>query len=281
MLELAGLEARGDLAQALRGAGGFIYNVQMADQNLEADRSGAPAAGPPPAAPAGAQAVPPAEPAAAASSAPDDAELETQRTRARLLDLARADSDNAARVAQTRNDFAQRAEILHKAVPEKYLEIVGALRAAVRSYNDALRQIPDNPIPHCQWYESPNVTLREPYLGDGMRVRLSRVTSHFELVLRFVNRNKKPDVPLIEGYGEFGRDVNKRRVFMRIEGWVEQGAIRYWYNLDFKRQQIQLSQVPDRIVMAVVSSDYSHLSRDYTNDELRPGSADSDGDGPA
>lgn len=255
----------------------------MADQNLEADRSGAPAAGPPPAAPAGAQAAPPAAPAAAAdaSSALSDTDLEAQRTRARLLDLARADSDNAARLAQTRSDFAQRAELLHKAVPEKYLEIVGALRAAVRSYNDALRQIPDNPIPHCQWFESPNVTLREPYLGDGMRVRLTRVTSHFELVLRFVNRNKKPDVPLIEGYGEFGRDVNKRRVFMRIEGWVEQGAIRYWYNLDFKRQHIQLSEVPDRIVMAVVSSDYSHLSRDYTNDELRPDQEDADGDGPA
>jgi hypothetical protein len=68
---------------------------------------------------------------------------------------------------------------------------------------------------------------------------------------------------------------------MRIEGWVEQGAIRYWYNLDFKRQHIQLSEVPDRIVMAVVSSDYSHLSRDYNNDELRPDQADSEGDGPA
>lgn len=254
----------------------------MADQNLEADRSGAPTAGPPPAAPAGVQAAPPAEPSPAdASAAGADSELEAQRTRARLLELARADSDNAARLAQTRSDFAQRAELLHKAVPEKYLEIVAALRLAVRSYNDALRQIPDNPIPHCQWYESPNVTLREPYLGDGMRVRLTRVTSHFELLLRFVNRNKKPDVPLIEGYGEFGRDVNKRKVFLRIEGWVEQGAIRYWYNLDFKRQHIPLSEVPDRIVMAVVSSDYSHLSRDYNNDEHLPEQADADGEGSA
>lgn len=204
---------------------------------------------------------------------------ESLRTRARLLDMARLDSDNAARLAQSHLDFSRRGEILFKAVPEKYLEIVGSLRAAVRTYNDALRQVPENPIPYCQWYESPNVTLREPVAGDGMRVRLSRMTGQFELVLRFVNRNKKPDVPIIEGYGEFGKDLNKRRVLLRIEGWVERGEIRYWYNLDFKRQHIPLHEVPDRIVMAVVSSDYSHLSRDYTDDDdssLTGGSSGSD-----
>ena len=52
-----------------------------------------------------------------------------------------------------------------------------------------------------------------------------------------------------------------------IDFSVEHGEIRYWYNLDFKRQHIPLHEVPDRIVMAVVSSDYSHLSRDYTDDD--------------
>lgn len=192
---------------------------------------------------------------------------EAMRTRARLLDMARLDSENAARLAQSHLDFSRRGEVLFKAVPEKYLEIVGVLRAAVRSYNDALRQVPENPIPYCQWYESPNVTLREPVAGDGMLVRLSRITGQFELVLRWVNRNKKPDVPIIEGYGEFGKDVTKRRVLLRIEGWVEKGEIVYWYNLDFKRQHVPLHEVPDRIVMAVVSSDYTHLSRDYTDEE--------------
>lgn len=199
--------------------------------------------------------------------APGRSAEESARTRARLLDLARVDSDNAARLAQSQLDFARRGELLYKAVPEKYLEIVAALRTAVRTYNDALRQNPENPVPYCQWYESPNVALREPVAGDGMRVRLSRITGQFELVLRFVNRHKKPDVPLIEGYGEFGKDLNRRRVLLRIEGWVEHGEIRYWYNLDFKRQHIPLHEVPDRIVMAVVSSDYSHLSREYTDED--------------
>lgn len=212
------------------------------------------------------------EAAPAPVPAPEEAseipEAEPQSVRSRLLDIARLDSDNAARLVQSRSDFARRGEILFKAIPEKYLELVGALRNGVRSYNDALRQLPENPIPHCQWYESPNVALREPLLGDGLRVRLTRVHSHFELVLRFVNRNLKPDVPLIEGYGDFGRDMVKRRVLMRIEGWVENGEIVYWYNLDFKRQKVPLSEVPDRIVMAVVASDYTHLSRDYNDQEM-------------
>lgn len=256
----------------------------MADQNLE------PAAAAPVAAPADVRAAPSSPPTgsdsapAAAAVEPDAHDRSTEeslRTRARLLDMARIDSDNAARLAQSHLDFSRRGEVLFKAVPEKYLEIVSSLRAAVRSYNDALRQVPENPIPYCQWYESPNVTLREPVAGDGMRVRLSRMTGQFELVLRFVNRNKKPDVPIIEGYGEFGKDVNKRRVLLRIEGWVENGGLRYWYNLDFKRQHVPLHEVPDRIVMAVVSSDYTHLSRDYDHDDdplISSGSAHSEPD---
>jgi hypothetical protein len=215
-----------------------------------------------------------AAPEGAADSSPAHAH-DPHTPRARLLDQAKVDSDNAARIVQTRNDFARRGELLMKAVPDKYLELVVALRAAVRLYNDALQQQPENPIPTIHWFESPNVTLREPLLGDGMRIRMSRVQSNFELVLRFVNRNNKPDVPLIEGYGNFGREVIKRKVLMRIEGWVEHGEVIYWYNLDFKRQSTPLTEVPERIVMAVATGDYSHLSRDYEDHDEAQGNGPS------
>lgn len=187
--------------------------------------------------------------------------------RVRLLEMARVDSDNAARLVQQQHDFASRAQLLLTAVPAKYFELVERLHDAVRAYNSALVQLPENPIPPVTWYETPNVVLRDAFTGDGLRVRIARVHSHFELVLRFVARNGKPDVPLIEGCGDFGKDLVKRRILMRIEGWVEQGQVTFWYNLDFKRQRTSLDEVPERIVLAVASSDYTQLSREFREQE--------------
>ena len=187
--------------------------------------------------------------------------------RVRLLEMARVDSDNAARLVQQQHDFANRAQLLLTAVPAKYFELVERLHDAVRAYNSALLQLPENPIPPVTWYETPNVVLRDAFTGDGLRVRIARVHSHFELVLRFVARNGKPDVPLIEGCGDFGKDLVKRRILMRIEGWVEQGQVTFWYNLDFKRQRVSLDEVPERIVLAVASSDYTQLSREFREQE--------------
>jgi hypothetical protein len=245
----------------------------MADQN--------PVSAPTPEGPAptDAPAAPPAPVAASAPVPPDarhpSSEEAQHHHRSRLLEQARVESDSAARLVQSRHDFARRGELLIKAVPDKYLELAAAIRAAVRMYNDALEQQPENPIPVIHWFESPNVILREPLLGDGMRIRLSRLQNSFELVLRFVNRNSKPDVPLIEGYGSFGRDAAKTKVFMRIEGWVEKGEVIYWYNLDFKRQTTPLTEVPERIVLAVASGNFTHLSRDYTPDEEQEGEQES------
>lgn len=199
--------------------------------------------------------APAAETAAATAGAP------TQQVRAKLLDVAQLDSQNAARHVQSVADFARRGELLIQEVPKKFLELVDAMRASVRAFNDALVQPEGNPIPHVRWHETPNIALRDPFTGDGMMVRISRLHSHCELVLRYVSRNLKPDVPIIEGYGDFGVEGIRRKVLLRIEGWVENGAVTYWYNLDFKRRDIPLSEVPDRIVMAVAKSDYSLLTR--------------------
>lgn len=197
----------------------------------------------------------------ATETAAATADSPSRQVRAKLLDVAQLDSQNAARHVQSVADFARRGELLIQEVPKKFLELVDAMRASVRAFNDALVQPEGNPIPHVRWHETPNIALRDPFTGDGMMVRISRLHSHCELVLRYVSRNLKPDVPIIEGYGDFGVEGIRRKVLIRIEGWVENGAVTYWYNLDFRRRDIPLTEVPDRIVMAVAKSDYSLLTR--------------------
>lgn len=199
---------------------------------------------------------PPPEPAAPSSDA-------AITMRARLLTLADGESQQARRVAQMNSDFKLRNELLGTAVPSKYLELVAGLRSATRAFNSSLVEIPEQPLPHLKWYESPNIALRDPVTGDGMRVRVSRLNSYFDLLLRLVSRTGKSDIPLIEGYGSIGRELIRTETLMRIEGWVENGEVKFWVSLDFKRQAIPIDELPDRIVMAVASHDYTMLSRKY------------------
>lgn len=182
----------------------------------------------------------------------------------RIRDLARVESENAQQAALREADNAMRSDVLSKAVPERYLRIVGELREGVRLFNQSLAHPEGRMIPTIVWFETPNVALGDPYAGDGMRVRLSRRGALFDLILRFASRSGKVDVPLIEGYGDFGKEHTGRvRTMMRIEGWVENGQPVYWYSLDFKRlRNISIEEVAERVVAAVAANDYSLLSRD-------------------
>ena len=51
-----------------------------------------------------------------------------EKARARILDIARTDSDNAADAAQRERDNAVRTEVVSKAVPERYLQLVEEMR---------------------------------------------------------------------------------------------------------------------------------------------------------
>jgi hypothetical protein len=186
-----------------------------------------------------------------------------QPLRSRLLSIAESESRSALRQAAARNDFNRRSEFLPTAVPACYQELVAGLRSAVRAFNSSLAEIPDRPLARVGWFETPNVALRDALTGDGMRVRVSRNNSYFDLMLRLVSRSGMPDIPLIEGHGWIGRELVRNEVLMRIEGWVENGKVRFSYSLDFKRLQIPMEEVPDRIVMAVASHDYKILSRSY------------------
>lgn len=183
--------------------------------------------------------------------------------RTRLLNIAHTETASARHLAQLDADFAQRHVVLRDAVPAKFLELVDAVRNSVREFNRHLVDAPGHPLPRLQWYETPNISLRDPVTGDGMRIRVQRQNSYFDLLLRMVQRAGKEDIPIIEGYGSLGREVIRTETLMRVEGFVDKGVARFRLTQDFKRVDIDLAEIPDRIVMAVASHDYTLLTRAY------------------
>ncbi len=189
-----------------------------------------------------------------------------ERARARILDIARNDNEKAADAAQRERDNALRAEVVGKAVPEQYLKLVDEMRDAVQLFNQSLRPPEGQSLPLITWVETPNVALRDPNTGDGMRIRIARRGATFDLLLRFASRASRSDVPIIEGHGDYGIQQHRTKTMVRIEGWVERGKPVFWYSLDFKRQSVDLEEVAERIVASVAANDYSLLSRDLTSD---------------
>lgn len=203
-------------------------------------------------------------PPSTAASYPPHSEPDTAPSmRARLLNMADSETAAAKHLAQLDSDYAQRHVILSQAVVLKYLELVESLRASVRAFNERLTDSPGHPLPRVSWYETANVSLRDAISGDGMRVRVQRINSSFDLVLKMVHRAGREDLPIIEGYGSIGREQIRTETLMRIEGFVEKGKAKYRYSQDFRRLDIALEEVPDRIVMAVASHDYALLSRTF------------------
>ena len=81
--------------------------------------------------------LPSSEPAPAVTdpnAVPTADDQPVDKARARLLDIARVDSEYAADAAQRDRDNAMRATIVAKAVPARYLQLVQELRDAVRLF---------------------------------------------------------------------------------------------------------------------------------------------------
>lgn len=199
----------------------------------------------------------------AARVAADSGDAAPPNMRERLLAMADAESQGVKYLSQLDQDFGQRHLFLRESMPEKYFELVRELRATVQAFNARLVDTPTRELPRLKWTETPNVVLRDATHGDGMRVRVQRNNSYFDLVLRHVHRAGKEDIPIIEGFGSMGRELVRTESLMRIEGWVQGGVVTFRLSLDFKRQEIPLAEVPTRIVMAVAAHDYTLLSRTY------------------
>jgi hypothetical protein len=188
--------------------------------------------------------------------------------RARLEDLARQENERAQRRRTAKDDFALRGERLVRDVPPRFFELCTGLREAVGVFNATLDG-GEFTVP-LRYEESPGVTLRDPD-SDDLRVTVWRRGGRFELLLRFMQRAGKPPVPIIEGYGAYGQNLDDR-VMVRIEGWIEGGQTVYWYRVDFRKMAIDLKELPERIVMSVVQIEpaalYRSLRATVTDEEV-------------
>lgn len=194
--------------------------------------------------------------------------------RGRIEERARQENERAQRRRQAKLDFAQRGERLLVDVPACYFALCTGLRQAVARFNEALDG-GEFTVP-LRYEETPGVTLRDT-TSDDLRVTVSRRGARFELLLRFLHRSGKLPVPLIEGYGAYGMSLDDR-IMVRIEGWVQGGQTTFWYRVDFRRMEIDLAELPERIVLSVVQIDATTLwknLRQQRDEEL--GSAEESG----
>lgn len=197
--------------------------------------------------------------------------------RARLLELARFEQEQAVRVRTAREDFAQRAALLQKDVPALYFRMTRGLRDAVLRYNQNMGEAREL-LGSVSYSDTAGVALGEVHPGSEYLATVQRRSDRFDLCLRHMTSNRGYDVPIIEGIAEVGRGV-RERVLMRIEGWVEKGQTIFWVSLDLHRVNIDVAELPDRILMAVVRGETSYLVRDLSpTPPRRRADADDDDD---
>ena len=72
-----------------------------------------------------------------------------------------------------------------------------------------------------------------------------------------MGRSGKPDVFLIEAFGKLGPDADK--FMLRVEGYMKKGKVEQRITIDFKRLEITLEELAEKLVMACVKGDYQHL----------------------
>ncbi|MCS6913671.1 MAG: hypothetical protein NZ890_10565, partial [Myxococcota bacterium] len=175
--------------------------------------------------------------------------------RGRLEERARQENEWAQRRRQAQIDFAQRSERLLVEVPACYFALCAGVRQAVGRFNVALDG--GEFTAPLRYEETPGVILRD-VTSDDLRIALWRRGACFELLLRFLHRSGKLPVPLIEGYGTYGAS-QQDRTLVRIEGWVQGGQTTFWYRVNFRRMEMDLAELPERITLSVVQADPTFL----------------------
>jgi hypothetical protein len=86
-----------------------------------------------------------------------------------------------------------------------------------------------------------------------------RGSDEITVALNAMSRSGKPDVYLIEAFGMLGPDHD--RFMMRVEGYLQKGKVLLRITIDFKRLEVTLEELAERLVMAAVKSDYQTLFR--------------------
>ena len=171
-----------------------------------------------------------------------------------LEEVARREANHERELAEAREEFAKSGERLAKEMPPVFFEFCGMVREAVRRFNSAA-----DPQKRLTWRESAALAARDSNLNADFNCTFGRGTDEITVALNAMSRSGKPDVYLIEAFGTLGPD--RDRMMMRVEGYLSKGKLNQRITIDFKRLEVTLEELAERLVMAVVKGDYQTLFR--------------------
>lgn len=169
-----------------------------------------------------------------------------------LEDVARREAEAERERAEAREEYLKSGERLAKEMPNVFFELAGMLREAVRRFNSAA-----DPQKRLVWRESPALAARDANLNADFNLAFARAGAEVNVVLNVMGRSGKPDVFVIEGFGELARE----RFMLRVEGYLKKGKLELRITIDFKRIECSLEELAERLVMAAVKADYQQLLR--------------------
>jgi hypothetical protein len=171
-----------------------------------------------------------------------------------LEEVAKREANHERELAEAREEYAKSADRLAKEMPSAFFEFCGILREAVRRFNSAA-----DPQKRVTWRESAALAARDANLNADFNCSFGRDSNEATVALNAMSRSGKPDVYLIEASGTLGPDHD--RFMMRVEGYVQKGKMLLRVTVDFKRLEVTLEELAERLVMAVVKGDYQTLFR--------------------
>jgi hypothetical protein len=171
-----------------------------------------------------------------------------------LEEVARREANRERELAEAREEYAKSGERLAKEMPPAFFEFCGIVREAVRRFNSAA-----DPQKRLTWRESAALGARDANLNADFNCSFGRGTDEITVALNAMSRSGKPDVYLIEASGTLGPDHD--RFLMRVEGYLQKGKLLHRITIDFKRLEIPLEELAERLVMAAVKGDYQTLFR--------------------
>ena len=169
-----------------------------------------------------------------------------------LEEIARREAARERELAEAREEYAKSGERLAKEMPAAFFELCGMVREAVRRFNSAADRA-----------EAPDVARvagagrARRNLNADFSCSFGRGSDEVTLALNAMGRSGKPDVYLIEAFGTLGPDHD--RFLLRLEGYLQKGKLCYRVSIDFKRLEIGLEELADRLVRATVKGDYQTL----------------------
>ncbi len=167
-----------------------------------------------------------------------------------LEEIARREAARERELAEAREEYAKSAERLAKEMPPAFFELCGIIRETVRRFNSAA-----DPNKRLTWRESPALAARDANLNADFNLAFGRGATEVTVALNAMSRSGKPDVYLVEAFGTLGAD----RFLLRVEGYLSKGKVLHRITVDFKRIEVTLEELADRLVRAAVKSDYQTL----------------------